>query len=212
MVFGKDQSNKGIKYSESHKEKISNSLIGKFKGKTYEEIMGEAKAKEMKKLRKDKFTGNGNPFYNKKHNNSTKKVMSELKANKTHEEIMGVDNAKSWKQKMSGENSPMWKEGYSIKDYKNFTNLFKRKIRQRDNQICMACGIHKEKLKQALSIHHIDYNKQNSIPQNCISLCNSCHSKTNYNTKHWISFFQQILTERYDYEYSKDQEVIIKYV
>lgn len=203
--------NKGVKFTDKHKENISKSLIGKFKGKTYEEIMGEDKAKETKKLKSNKFSGTGNPFYNKKHKNLTKEIMSKLKANKTHKEIMGKENAKSWKQKMSGENSPLWKGGYSVKDYKNFTNLFKRKIRQRDNQICMTCGIHREKLKTALSIHHIDYNKQNSIPQNCISLCNSCHSKTNYNTKHWISFFQQILTEKYSYKYSKDQEVIIEY-
>jgi hypothetical protein len=43
MVFGKDQSNKGKPHSEEHKKKISNSLIGKFKGKTYEEIMGTEK-------------------------------------------------------------------------------------------------------------------------------------------------------------------------
>ncbi len=90
-----------------------------------------------------------------------------------------------------------------------FDPAFKRLIRKRDNQICMLCGIHREKLNKALFIHHINYNKEMSIPQNCLSLCNSCHTKTNSNRKYWISFFQSLLSEKYGYEYSKNQEIIL---
>jgi hypothetical protein len=212
MVFGKDQSNKGKPHSEEHKKKISNSLIGKFKGKTYEEIMGTEKAKEMRILRKNKYLGKGNPFFNKKHDKKTKNIMSSLKLGKTHEEIMGKDNANKWHKRMSGKNHPFWKGGYSIKDYKNFTNLFKKAVRKRDNQICLMCGKHREKMNTSLSVHHIDYNKYNSIPQNCISLCFDCHAKTNFNRKYWISFFQNKLTDCYGYKYSDKGEIILKYV
>ena len=74
----------------------------------------------------------------------------------------------------------------------------------------MLCGIHREKLKRTLAIHHINYDKNMSISQNCISLCCSCHAKTNGNRKHWINFFQSLLSEKYCYQYGENQEVIIK--
>jgi hypothetical protein len=69
-----------------------------------------------------------------------------------------------------------------------------------------------EKMNTSLSVHHIDYNKYNSIPQNCISLCFDCHAKTNFNRKYWISFFQNKLTDCYGYKYSDKGEIILKYV
>jgi hypothetical protein len=90
-----------------------------------------------------------------------------------------------------------------------FSREFKRSIRKRDNQVCMLCGIHREKLKKVLDVHHINYNKFLSIPQNCISLCHSCHPKTNHNKKHWIKFFQNLLSERYGYIY-EDNKVVLR--
>lgn len=102
-----------------------------------------------------------------------------------------------------------WKGFSSFEPYdEKFNERFKRAIRKRDNQICMFCGIHREKLKKALSVHHINYNKKLSIPENCISLCYDCHLKTNINRKHWISFFQSLLSEKYGYEYQNNQPII----
>jgi hypothetical protein len=207
MGYKISQSIMGHSVSIDARKKISLA----FKGKTYEEIMGKKKAKLMRNIRHNKFIGKGNPFYNKTHSEETKERMSLLKLDKTHEEIMGKENAEKWHDKMSGVNSPMWKGGYSIKDYKNFTNRFKNLVRKRDNQICMLCGNHREKMNTALSIHHIDYNKHNSMPENCISLCFDCHAKTNYNRKYWINHFQSLMHDRYNYEYSEKDEVIIQY-
>jgi len=182
-----------------------------FRGKTYEEIMGKENAKIRKREHSERHSGEGNPFYNKKHSKNMRKQLSSLKFGKTHEEIMGKENADGWHEKMSGENSTMWKGGYSIKDYKKFTNLFRNAVRKRDNNVCMMCGKHREKMKTALSVHHIDYNKGNTTPQNCISLCFECHAKTNFNRVDWIPFFQNKLSKYYGYCYSDKNEVIIKY-
>ena len=91
---------------------------------------------------------------------------------------------------------------------KKFNNNFKREIRKRDNQICMLCKIHREKLNKALDIHHVNYDKFLSIPQNCISLCHSCHPKTNHNRKYWETFFQSLLSENYGYKYEKNKIVL----
>lgn len=104
-----------------------------------------------------------------------------------------------------------WQGGKSFEPYdKLFNNKFRRAIRKRDNQICMLCQIHREKLKRVLDVHHINYNKELSVPQNCISLCNSCHPKTNYNRKYWIKFFQSLLAEKYGYQYSETNKIIME--
>ena len=74
----------------------------------------------------------------------------------------------------------------------------------------MLCGIHKERLNRALDIHHINYNKLLTISENCISLCNSCHTKTNENREHWTKFFQSLLAEKYNYKYSSENEIVLE--
>jgi hypothetical protein len=107
------------------------------------------------------------------------------------------------------ERTPAWKGGLSFEPYDiSFDNQLKREIRKRDNYICMCCGIHQERLKRSLDIHHVDYNKKLSIKENCISLCNNCHCKTNFNREHWKVFFQSVLNKSYGYIY-EDKEIII---
>ena len=122
-------------------------------------------------------------------------------------------------QKNANKKGSATKQGIDVKDWKkfigkepydqNWTPQFRRAIRKRDNQICMLCGRHKEKLKYPLAIHHINYDKKMSIYQNCISLCGSCHANTQINRNYWIKFFQSLLFEKYDYQYGENQEVII---
>ena len=38
--------------------------------------------------------------------------------------------------------------------------------------------------------NHIDYDKDNLDPKNLISLCKSCHMKTNHNRAYWINYFK----------------------
>lgn len=109
----------------------------------------------------------------------------------------------------NGEKHHCWKGGKSFEPYdKRFNNIFKRRIRKRDNQVCMLCSIHREKLNKSLTVHHVNYDKKLSIPQNCLSLCNSCHTKTNFNREHWIKFFQSLLSKKYDYKYSENEIIL----
>lgn len=110
----------------------------------------------------------------------------------------------------TGERNPMWLGGTSKEPYTlEFNEEFKALVRARDNYCCLICNKHEIELPRRLSIHHIDYNKKNTLIQNGASLCLSCHAKTNINRKHWIKFFQSLLTERYDYEYTIDNKIII---
>lgn len=96
---------------------------------------------------------------------------------------------------LSGEKAPAWKGGISFEPYDlNFNKRFKREIKERDNSCCQLCNS-----KEELSVHHIDYNKFNSNETNCITLCNSCHSKTNFNRDYWESFLSELLIKKYNY-------------
>ena len=111
---------------------------------------------------------------------------------------------------MVSEKNPNWKGGLSFEPYTpEFNKQLKRAIRKRDNQICMLCGVHREKLNRTLCLHHINYDKKCNLSQNLISLCRKCHAQTGLNRLHWTKFFQSLLAERYSYQYSEQGEIIL---
>lgn len=81
-------------------------------------------------------------------------------------------------ENLSKENSPLWKGGSAYGEYPpEFNAKLRSEIRKRDNHMCAIC----KKRMWLLDIHHIDENKQNSDPENLISLCRSCHAKVRWN-------------------------------
>lgn len=88
-------------------------------------------------------------------------------------------------QNMRGENHPFWKGGHFVFYPPEFNQYLKSKIRKRDNHTCAVCGE-----PNSVDVHHIDYDKQNSAPENLITLCSSCHSKTNANREYWQALFE----------------------
>jgi hypothetical protein len=100
----------------------------------------------------------------------------------------------AWNKEKFGENSHSWKGGLSFEPYGfEFNNYLKKVIRKRDNYECKICG--KKQIIKNHAVHHIDYNKKNNNPKNLITLCNSCHTKTNFNRNNWIKYFRRILNK-----------------
>lgn len=65
-------------------------------------------------------------------------------------------------------------------------------IRERDGNQCVIC-----ESTDRLSVHHIDYRKHDCRPDNLITLCISCHSKTTFGDRDdWQYRFRAILVER----------------
>lgn len=84
----------------------------------------------------------------------------------------------------AGESHSCWRGGISFHPYPpTFNSKFKRMIRLRDNYTCALCGGYGN------SVHHINYMKDDTNPKNCITLCGSCHGKTNHNREYWGEFF-----------------------
>jgi len=195
IKIGRGWTKKQIKFlKNNYKTKITKDLAKVIK-KNVRTITAKANSLGLYKpegFHSKKVSGKNNYMYGRKLSiSSIKKII------KNHADV-------------SGNKNPNWRGGISYDPYDlNWTPKFKRTIRKRDNQVCMLCGIHREKLNRAFDVHHINYDKKLSIPQNCISLCKLCHNKTNGNREHWTKFFQSLLSEKYGYQYSKEEEVII---
>lgn len=87
-----------------------------------------------------------------------------------------------------GENNPNWKGGISDYPYpEEWTEELKTKIRKRDKFVCQLCGLHGH------DIHHINYDKNNCGEDNLITLCRSCHSKTNFNRDEWQAILEEYM-------------------
>lgn len=170
--------NKGITLSEEWKRNLSKAS----KGRTYEEIYGDF-AEIQKKKRSLAKMGDRNPM--------KRKEVSQKVRNK----LLGRKKSKETRYRMSqsklGSKNPNWKEGISVEPYTvDWTKTLRRAIRERDKYICQVCN------QYGCSIHHIDYKKKNSNPNNLITLCLKCHTKTNFNRENWISYFMDKLYEK----------------
>lgn len=80
-----------------------------------------------------------------------------------------------------------------------FNNELKAKIRKRDNYTCQKCGKRQFELKEfhkKLTIHHIDYNRQNCEENNLITLCRKCNCKANKNRDYWFAYFKYIIENK----------------
>ena len=183
-------------------------------GKSWDEIMGEKVANErrmkqsellknnnpssnpkvakkisesLKEHRKlNPLTGDKNPFYGKKHSNNYKINQSNNKKGKRSYNQVQFD--KQIQNTPKGSDHPNWNGGTSNQPYPfEFNKVLKENIKVRDGFRCGIC----DKETQKLAIHHINYDKGNIKFDNLISLCYSCHSKTNFNRDCWIEFFNK---------------------
>ena len=169
--------------TETTKKKISQAMKGKpsiWKGKTFpDEMRKKMSISAKKRIRKPHSLetrikiGVGN----------SGRIVSVETRKKIHNRMVG-----NW----SGSKNPKWAGGVWDEPYpQEFNERLKEQIRKRDSYRCQECFRHQSELSTKLSIHHIDYNKSNSTPQNLISLCNACHLKTNYQRENWIIYYQK---------------------
>jgi len=164
----------GHHFSEEKKERIRK---GTCKGmKLYYDKVGHHRTEETKKKISESNKG---------------RIVSEETKRKIGDGNKGKVRSEEAKKKMSevhkGEKNPSWLGGKSFEPYNlDWTKTLKRSIRERDHYTCHLCN------RPGKCIHHIDYNKNNCNPNNLVTLCKSCHMKTNFNRKLWIKFFRNL--------------------
>ena len=92
---------------------------------------------------------------------------------------------------------PNYIEGLNREYPLEFNDELREIIRNRDNYTCQNCGMIEEEhlivYDRVLSVHHIDYDKENLHSNNLITLCLKCHTKTNYNRDYWYAYCQYIM-------------------
>lgn len=159
------------------------------KGRTKETDAGIARAAE-------KLTG-------RKSDESANRKRSEALKGRTYVEMFGEEEAERLKklrsEAMMGENSPSWAGGVWVRSDpypKEFYDI-RPEVRKRDGLKCRICEVSHFDLwgetGRGLDVHHIDYDKQNTDMSNLVSLCRSCHVKTNVNRPFWTGFFQGMM-------------------
>lgn len=113
--------------------------------------------------------------------------------------MLNLINQKKASNRMTGEQNPKWNNGASIKlkpYYLNKNKSIRKKIKIRDNYTCQECG--KTKTESKIDAHHIDYNKYNNNESNLITLCASCHTRTNFDRDIWQKRYTQLMLDKYN--------------
>ncbi len=165
--------NKGIPMSEEIKRKILKNR------KWYKH------SEETKRKMSESHKGEKNHFWGRKHTKKAKEKVSIANLGK-----IAWNKGKKLPQ-FSGINNPNWQGGKSFEPYTiDWTQTLKRSIRERDHYICQLCS------QYGNIVHHADYNKENCNPQNLITLCLKCHSKTNYKREYWVKFFSGLVVAK----------------
>jgi hypothetical protein len=131
--------------------------------------------------------------FSKEHKN---KISTSLKGhtpwNKDTVGLVKANSGSFTKGRTSGENNVNWNGGTSFEPYTpKFNKELKEEVRKRDGYRCKECGYSQEELGYKLPVHHIDYDKKNSVLDNLITLCRSCHAQTLYKRDDWISYFKR---------------------
>ena len=88
-----------------------------------------------------------------------------------------------------GSGASNWRGGKSFEPYCfKFTTNLKESVRDRFGRTCFLCPTTEEENGRKLCVHHVDYNKGQGCGHawSLLPLCDSCHSRTNYNRWYWF--------------------------
>lgn len=102
------------------------------------------------------------------------------------------ESNRSRSRSLSGERHPNWQGGISNLPYPfGFNRKLRNQIKSRDGCRCQnpdCWGVTKK-----ISVHHIDYDKNNCDPENLLVLCISCNSRANYRRGYWTETYYRIM-------------------
>ncbi len=196
---GEKNSFYGRKHTNESKRKMSEKTIGEncsaeTRRKLSELRKGTKASLETRRNLSKLNKGKNNPFYGRKHKPESRKRISDAHKGKK----LSEEHKRKISESEKGEKCHLWRGGISFEPYGlAFNKELKELIRERDEHRCQECNKHESELfskngkPEKLSVHHIDYNKLNSLAWNLISLCKSCHCKTNLKREYWTAHFQK---------------------
>lgn len=178
-------------FTEEHKRKLRENHKGMLNKKHSENSKQKMRlARQKRRTFSEKQKQEISEKISKTHKNIPK---SKIHKNKISESEKGKILSEETKRKISKANigrlgmvgpaNPNWKGGISCEPYCDvwLDKQYKNSIKERDNNVCQNCGIIKmlslKVFSADLSIHHINYIKKDCLPNNLITICNSCNFK-----------------------------------
>lgn len=183
---------KGRIISEKQREQISLRHKGKIvseetKAKISEALKGKHLSEEVKAKISETLKGRSLP-------EETKAKMKEARKYSWTPEVKDKIS-----MKLSGEGNPSWLGGASFIPYSSeWTKKLKNFILDRDNHECQ--NPYCKHISKKVQVHHIDYDKKNCSEFNLITLCISCHTKSNFNRRLWKVFYNKVVCSKYLYK------------
>jgi hypothetical protein len=185
------EKNGGKLRSEETKQKIKQSWTPERRLKQSERRKGNKLTEETKqKLRGERKSGKRKPW-SKERRKKASETMKRIYQEK--------DLAEKARERMLGANNPNWRGGIgcTVQYCEKFNKEFKRRCRAYFDYTCVECG--QPENGHGHICHHVNYDKQiccNEVKPLFVVLCQSCHSKTNYNRDMWQRYFTE-MTEGY---------------
>lgn len=127
--------------------------------------------------------------------------LNKQKKGKTIEELYGdkAIHIRNLRKLQVGERNPNWKGGKHRNRYPYRYYKLRIQVLERDLYICQNCFMTDNKareldsLNRGLTIHHIDYNKENNSLDNLITTCKWCNSRANSEREKWQNHYRQLL-------------------
>ncbi|CAK0756422.1 hypothetical protein CCP3SC1AL1_2270002 [Gammaproteobacteria bacterium] len=108
----------------------------------------------------------------------------------THWDCSGSKNP-LYGMRRFGKDNPAYIHGESCRKYPfTFSKELKSNVFKRDEYVCQRC---KKYPCNDLTVHHIDYNKENNLKNNLITLCRRCNCQVNANREYWTKYFQFLM-------------------
>ena len=194
----------GKQFSKEHKEKMGSGNRGKklFFTKKWKRNIPKARKgykitpEARENIRKGHLgISSWNKGLSKKTDKRMLKLANSIKKSMNKPEIIKKTKRTWFKKGDILEKSLAWKGGLSFEPYGvEFNKRLKTQIKKRDKHTCQFCGEKRKRIRHC--VHHIDYNKRNNKPKNLITLCESCHQKTNFNREFWTAFFKKKMRKR----------------
>lgn len=171
----------GTKRSQETKIKLRNGKLGDKNPAKREDVR-----LKIGKTTKERLAKNDHPMKGRHHTDESKRKISQ----------------NNWMKGRIGNKSPHWLGDNITREYPlEFSRELKSKIRERDAFVskvseCMFCGQTEEEHKKQynnhrLTIHHIDYNKENNNEDNLITLCHTCNVRANSNREFNQKFYRR---------------------
>lgn len=170
-----------VVHSEETRRKLSIANMGKNHSQAARKKMSESR--RGKKLSEDHKRNIGLGIKDRIISNAHKRKISDSLV----DHIVTKETRRKIRNSLKGEKSPRWLGGISFEPHGiEFDHELKEKIRARDNYTCQLCMT--AEITRKHDVHHIDYDKKNNSDDNLITLCRSCHARTNVNRSYWRSF------------------------